>query len=145
MIKLQAIGHLGKDAILNNANGKSVINFSVAHSEKIKDVHGNVKDKTIWVDCAYWTEKTAILPYLVKGIQVYVEGNPDVRAYTTNSGVSGANLVLRITNIQLLGGNQNNQQQQNQQQNTQQSSQQNFENNLGNKANEFEPLDDLPF
>ena len=104
MIKLNVIGHLGKDAIVNNVNGKSVINFSVAHTEKLKDAQGNVKDKTIWVDCAYWTDRVAIAPYLKKGTQVYAEGNPDIRTYTTADGRNGATLSLRVLNIQLLGG-----------------------------------------
>ena len=37
MIKLQVIGNLGKDAVVNNVNGKSVINFNVAHTERFKD------------------------------------------------------------------------------------------------------------
>ena len=40
MIKMQVIGHLGQDATVNNVNGKSVINFSVAHSEKYKNKDG---------------------------------------------------------------------------------------------------------
>jgi hypothetical protein len=66
MIKLLVIGNLGKDAIVNNVNGKNVINFSVAHTEKYKDAQGNPKDRTVWVECAYWTDKTAIAPYLKK-------------------------------------------------------------------------------
>ncbi len=103
MIKLTAIGHLGKDALVNNVNGKNVINFAVAHTEKYKDAQGNQKDKTIWVDCAYWTDRTAIAPYLKKGTQVYVEGQPDVRTYTTKEGVNGATLALRVLSVQLLG------------------------------------------
>lgn len=103
MIKLLVIGNLGKDAIVNNVNGKNVINFSVAHTEKYKDAQGNQKDRTVWVECAYWTDRTAIAPYLKKGTQVYVEGNPDVRSYTTQDGKPGASLSLRILNVQLLG------------------------------------------
>ena len=68
MIKLQLIGNIGKDAIVNNVNGKNVINFNVAHTERFKDAQGNQKDKTVWVDCAYWTDKTAVAPYLKKEI-----------------------------------------------------------------------------
>jgi single-strand DNA-binding protein len=107
MIKLTAIGNLGKDAVLNNVNGKNVINFTVAHTEKFKDAQGNQKDKTIWVDCAYWTERVAIHPYLKKGTQVYVEGQPDVRSYTTKEGVNGATLSLRVASVQLLGSRPN--------------------------------------
>lgn len=103
MIKLQVIGNLGKDAIVNNVNGKNVINFTVAHTEKFKDAQGNPKDRTTWVDCAYWTDRTAIAPYLKKGTSVYVEGTPDVRTYTTQDGRQGASLTLRIVSVQLLG------------------------------------------
>jgi single-strand DNA-binding protein len=107
MIKLTAIGNLGKDAMLNNVNGKNVINFTVAHTERYKDAQGNQKDKTIWVDCAYWTERTGIAPYLKKGTQVYVEGQPDVRTYTTKEGTNGATLSLRVSSVQLLGSRTN--------------------------------------
>ena len=104
MIQLQVIGNLGKDAVLNNVNGKSVINFTVAHTERFKDAQGVQKDRTTWVDCAYWTDRTGIAPYLKKGTSVYVEGTPDVRTYTTADGRNGATLSLRTLNIQLLGG-----------------------------------------
>ena len=104
MIKLQVIGNLGKDCIVNTVNGKTVINFSVAHTEKFRDAQGNQKDKTIWVECAYWTDRTGISPYLVKGKTVYVEGTPEVRTYTTGDGRSGASLTLRVLNVQLIGG-----------------------------------------
>lgn len=66
MVRMQAIGNLGKDAVTNTVNGKTVINFTVAHTEKgrDRDAQGNPKDKTIWVDCAYWTERTAVAQYL---------------------------------------------------------------------------------
>ncbi|MFN5334155.1 MAG: single-stranded DNA-binding protein [Bacteroidota bacterium] len=103
MIKLQVIGNLGKDCIVNNVNGKNVMNFTVAHTEKYKDSTGAQKEKTIWVDCAYWNDRTAISPYLKKGTQVYVEGTPEVRTYTTQDGKSGASMSLRVQSIQLLG------------------------------------------
>lgn len=103
MIKLQAIGNLGKDCVTNTVNGKNVINFNVAHTEKFKDAQGNQKDKTIWVECAYWTDRTGIAPYLRKGTQVYVEGTPDIRTYSKNDGTTGVSLTLRVLNIQLLG------------------------------------------
>lgn len=103
MIKLQVIGNLGKDCVTNAVNGKNVINFNVAHTEKFKDAQGNQKDKTIWVDCAYWTERTGIAPYLRKGTQVYVEGTPEVRTYPKNDGTTGASLTLRVLSVQLLG------------------------------------------
>ncbi len=103
MIKLQVIGNLGKDCVTNTVNGKNVMNFTVAHTEKFKDSSGAQREKTTWVDCAYWSDKTGIAPYLKKGTQVFVEGAPDVRTYTTQDGKSGASLSLRVQSVQLLG------------------------------------------
>jgi single-strand DNA-binding protein len=103
MIKLQVIGNLGKDAMVNTVNGRNVINFTVAHTERYKDAQGAQKDRVVWVDCAYWTDRTAVAPYLKKGTQVFVEGNPDVRSYTTQDGRNGATLTLRVASVQLLG------------------------------------------
>jgi single-strand DNA-binding protein len=85
-------------------SGKNVINFTVAHTEKFRDSQGNNQEKTTWVDCAYWTDKTAISPYLTKGKQVFVEGTPEVKSFQRNDGTPGASLSLRVREVQLLGG-----------------------------------------
>ena len=103
MIKMQVIGNLGKDCTVNTVNGKNVINFTVAHTEKYRDSQGNNQEKTTWVDCAYWTDRTAVAPYLQKGTQVFVEGTPEVRSFTRNDGTAGASLSLRVREVQLLG------------------------------------------
>ncbi len=105
MIKLQVIGNLGADCIQKEINGKTVINFNVAHSERFKDAQGNLKERTIWVNCAYWTDRTAIAQYLTKGKTVYAEGTPEADAYTNKEGQAAATLRMRVQSIQLLGGN----------------------------------------
>ncbi len=45
MIKLQVIGNLGKDCLTNVVNGKNVINFNVAHTERFRDQQNNLKKK----------------------------------------------------------------------------------------------------
>jgi len=107
MIKLQIIGNLGKDCIVKEVNGKNVINFSVAHTERYKDSQGNQKDRTTWVECAYWTDKINVAQYLTKGRTVYAEGSPEADAYTNKEGQASATLRMRIQNVQLLGGNSN--------------------------------------
>ena len=104
MIKLQIIGNLGKDCVVNTVNGKNVINFTLAHTEKYKDSQGVNQEKTTWVDCAYWTDRTALAPYLTKGKQVFAEGTPEVRSFTRQDGTGGASLSLRVRDVQLLGG-----------------------------------------
>lgn len=109
MIKLQVIGNLGKDCVVNTVNGKNVINFTVAHTEKFRDSQGNNQERTTWVDCAYWTDRTGIAPYLLKGQQVYVEGTPEVRTFTRNDNTPGASLSLRVREVQLVGGRRDSQ------------------------------------
>jgi len=103
MIKMHVIGNLGKDCQVNLVNEKNVMNFSVAHSEKYRDAAGETKERTLWVDCAYWTDRTAVAPYLKKGTQVFVEGIPDVKTYNKNDGTTGVSLTLRVLGVQLLG------------------------------------------
>lgn len=105
MIKLQIIGNLGKDCIVNNVNGNNVINFSVAHTEKFKNKDGNVEERTTWVECAYWTERTTVAEYLKKGKMVYAEGSPSSDAYLNKEGNAAGTLRMRVQNLQLLGGN----------------------------------------
>lgn len=103
MIRLQVIGNLGKDCVTNTVNGKTVMNFSVAHTEKFKDAQGVQKERTTWVDCAYWSDRTGVAPYLKKGQQVYAEGTPELKTYTKSDSTVGTSLSLRVMNIQLLG------------------------------------------
>lgn len=103
MIKLQVIGHLGKDATVNTVGGNSVINFSVCHSEKFKDRDGNMQTKSTWVECAKWGDKIAVAQWLKKGGQVFVEGVPEVKTFDKKDGTTGTSLTLRVFDLQLLG------------------------------------------
>lgn len=148
MIKMQVIGRLGKDCVVNTVNGKSVINFTVAHSEKYKDSQGTLQEKTIWVDCAYWTDRTAVAPYLQKGTQVYVEGQPEARSFQRNDGTPGASLSLRVREVQLLGSkNENSSGGGSYQQNNAYSAPQasSSGSSIPSPGEITEPVDDLPF
>jgi single-strand DNA-binding protein len=141
MIKLQIVGNLGKDCIVKEINGKNVINFSVAHTEKFKDAQGNPKERTTWVECAYWTDRTAVAPYLKKGQLVYAEGSPEAEGYTNKDNQVAATLRMRVQNVQLLGSKSSDGVQTNQPAMADASS--NFGSNKPMDASE--PADDLPF
>ena len=140
MLKMTAIGHLGRQATLNNVNGKQVINMNLAHSEKYKDAQGNIVNKSVWINVSWWQESSKILQYLQKGSQIFVEGIPSVDTYKNKDGQTVAQLRLRATMVQLLGGNkQENNNQQAAPQNDLTPSQQEF------LAGGGEAVDDLPF
>lgn len=104
MIKLQIIGYVGQDATKEVVNNKSVINFSVAHSEEYDDAQGVKVKKTTWVRCSLWSksESAGVAPYIKKGTQVYAEGVPSAGAYTNKAGEVEASLNLKVFRLELL-------------------------------------------
>ena len=142
MIKLQIIGHLGGDCTTNEVNGRTVINFTVAHSERYRDSQGNQVEKTTWVKCAYWTDKTGIAQYLKKGQLVYAEGNPEAEGYLNKENQNAASLKMNVFRIQLLGSKNDNSGSSEQNNNYQPAA-----NKTTNQpvAETEEPADDLPF
>lgn len=103
MLKTQVLGHLGNDCQISNVNGVTVINFNCCHTEKYKNKEGVVVNKSVWVNCSYFTEKTAIAQYLKKGTQIYAEGTPSVDIYKNKDNQSIPQLRLRVNMVQLLG------------------------------------------
>ncbi len=142
MIKLQIIGHLGTDSTTNEVNGRTVINFPVAHSEKYKDSQGNQVEKTIWVKCAYWTDRTAIAQYLKKGQLVYAEGSPEAEGYLNKDNQNAASLKMKVFQVQLLGSR-------NDKPDSGSPSNSNYQSSAGSpkvsQPAEMEEPDDLPF
>lgn len=106
MIKMQLLGNLGKDAELKHFGDDkmSVVNFSVAHTEKRKNAQGVKESITIWANCAWWLKKEIadkVAPYLKKGKKVYVEGEPGARAYIPTGGNDPkADLTLRVFSLE---------------------------------------------
>lgn len=79
------IGRLAKDpAVAQTTTGKTVANFTVACSEKVKG-----EDKVEYINCVAW-EKLAenIQAYTVKGSQVFVEGKFTTRKYEDDKGIT---------------------------------------------------------
>ena len=131
ILKMEMIGNLGKDAVVrHNDGGRTSINFSVAHTERWNNAHGQPVERTTWVGCTIWKgqgESARVAEYLKSGQMVYVEGVPSSRAYTSkDGGEMRSALQLTVKNLKLLGSNNkpNGQQQPQQQQPQQQPPQQ---------------------
>lgn len=111
MLNMTAIGNLGKDAEIKEVNGKKVINFSIAHTEKWKDKNGTVNTRTIWVECALW-EKAGLAPYLKQGVKVWVSGAPSAIGYMNKENKPQSSMRLNVFQLELCGskkeGDENN-------------------------------------
>lgn len=104
MRKMQIIGNVTKDAEVRDANGKKVINFSIAVNEKYKDRSGVKQEKTFFYNCVDWRERTTIAEYITKGTKVYVDGTPEIEKYQNKEGETVTNIKITVRDIELLGG-----------------------------------------
>lgn len=98
-------GHLGADAKVEEVNGRAVIKFSVAHSERYVDKStGEQKERTFWVRCSQWKDlgDTKLAPYLLKGTHVLVEGRPTASGYLDQEKKPAASLDLAVERIEFL-------------------------------------------
>lgn len=91
MINMTMLGNIGGDAVLKHFDGKerSVVNFSIAHTENRTNASGTKESHTVWVDASWWLKKEIaikVAPYLLKGKKVYITGQPGARAYIPNAG-----------------------------------------------------------
>ena len=104
MFRTDVIGLLGKDAVVNEVNGKKVINFSLAHTEKYKDQLGQDQSRTTWLHCNWWTEKTNISALLKKGQKVFVSGKPEAKVYVPQvpQDELQAQIHLRVNSVYLV-------------------------------------------
>lgn len=77
---LMIAGNVGKDSELRQANGKDVLNFSVA-VDNGKDASGEKRAPT-WFDCAIWGDRASKLePHIKKGTKMTITGRPTARAH----------------------------------------------------------------
>jgi len=110
-LTMQIIGNVGNDAVVKQVGDKSIIEFSVAHTEKWTDKQGVKNQKTTWVKCSYWTDRVNIAAYIKKGGMIEVSGLPHITTYTTQNNEFKANLELKVTSITLISSStQNNEQ-----------------------------------
>lgn len=104
MLKVTVIGHIGANAEVKSANGNEFTVFRVAHTSKWKSEDGVSHEETIWVDVTM-QGKPAVLPYLVRGQMVYVEGTANLRVYSSpKDKCMKAGITVNARAVELLGG-----------------------------------------
>jgi single-strand DNA-binding protein len=81
--KFIGIGNLGKDPEMRfMPDGKAVVNFSIAISEKYKDKNGEQKEVTEWVNVVFFGKLAEVCgEWLKKGSSIYIEGKLKTEKY----------------------------------------------------------------
>lgn len=117
LCQVSIIGNVGRDPETKyTQNGDMYVTFSVATTRKWSNGYGQLQEKTTWFKCTAWGKLAETMDGLAqrggfkKGVQVYVDGQLDDRAYTDQSGLSRVSLDVRVDKWQILGTRQDNMQ-----------------------------------
>lgn len=108
--KVILIGHLGQDPEARTLdNGNTVVNFSLATSEKWKDKQGEQQQHTEWHKITIWGKLAEVAArYLKKGHAVYIEGKLKTRSYEQD-GIKKYSTEILANNMTMLGSQGNSQ------------------------------------
>ncbi len=104
--KCLQIGNLGRDAELRyTPGGTAVATLNLATTDKWKDKDGQAQERTEWHRVVLWGKIAESLnEYLVKGKQVYIEGQIQTRQWDDKDGNKRYTTEIRAHQVRLLGG-----------------------------------------
>lgn len=102
--KIQIIGYLGCNPELRyTPDSTPVVNFSVATTERRKDMTGEPREITIWFRVTMWGRQAELAnDFLSKGSFVFVEGRFALNEYTNKQGEKRVNAEVRASDFQIL-------------------------------------------
>lgn len=109
--KVILLGHVGQNPDIKVFDGGTKkASFSLATSEKYKDRNGESHENTVWHNIVCWRSAADIAERFVqKGTQLYIEGKITTRSWEDQSGQKRYTTEIEVSNLQLLGGRQDNQ------------------------------------
>lgn len=108
----QLIGNLGKDAeVINLTNGKAMVAFSLATTDKWTNEAGQKVEDTQWHNCLVFRKDAEscnkLAQYLKKGTQLIVEGKLTYKKTTQDvngTPVTHTNANVIINEVRFVGG-----------------------------------------
>lgn len=102
--KVILLGRLGCDPESRTAGTTTVVNFTIATSEKYRDKQDQWQERTEWHRIVAWGKLADICAqYLHKGSQVYVEGKLQTRSWLKDD-VKQYTTEIVIGEMQMLDG-----------------------------------------
>lgn len=103
-MEVQFFGNVGKDAeVKTTQENREQVVFTVAENLK-----RNGQEMTNWLSCYYGN--TRVAQYLKKGTKVFVRGELSVNIYQTNEGETRVGYTVFVNKLEMLGGQQTQQQ-----------------------------------
>ncbi|MCL2184076.1 MAG: single-stranded DNA-binding protein [Chitinispirillia bacterium] len=104
--KVILIGNLGRDPELRyTPQGRPVVNFSMATTERWTSKEGEKQEKTEWHNIVLWGRQAEIAnQYLKKGSSCYIEGRISTRSWEDKDKVKRYRTEIEGQILQFLGG-----------------------------------------
>lgn len=99
--KVILIGNVGRDPeIRQSADGRKIVNLSVATSETWKDKNGERQERTEWNRVVIFNQGLAEIAerYVKKGAKIYIEGSLQTRKWTDNNGIEKSTTEVVLGN-----------------------------------------------
>jgi single-strand DNA-binding protein len=102
--RVQLIGNLGLDPEVKAMHsGRKMARIRMATNESYTNAHGETITNTQWHNIVAWGRAAEIADkYLVKGLEVAVEGKLVNRSYTTEQGETRFCTEIQANNILIL-------------------------------------------
>lgn len=95
-------GRLTGNAEVATVKGdKKVTNFTVALNQRYKTKAGEKRERSAFIDCAYWVNP-GLADYLLKGAIVEISGWVEAQPWTNRKGENHARLVCNVDTIKLF-------------------------------------------
>lgn len=99
------LGNLGRDAESRfTPGGDARTTFSVATNRRVKEGEGH-REETEWTNCVLWKNE-GVVPYLVKGQAVLVQGSLQTRKWETPEGEKRYMTEIVVRDLVLVGGSE---------------------------------------
>jgi single-strand DNA-binding protein len=101
MNALIVTGRIGTDLeVRSTTGGKKVASFRFA-VDNGKDKQGN--KQTLWLTATLWEPREALLPHLVKGAQLALQGRLEVEEWEDKQGAKRQTNKIVISTLDLIG------------------------------------------
>lgn len=105
MITISMIGNLAADAEVKAGNGKNWLTFRLADTRKWTDANGQKHESTQWASCIMPATQTNLVPYLRKGVKIFVSGSCDIEIYSSPKlRCMVARYNISVQHVELCGG-----------------------------------------
>lgn len=105
MLQIFANGYLGQNATMQGTENDSQIVFSMAHTEKYKNQNGDITEKTVWLNCYYYSKSESLKTLLTKGSLVSILGTFNVSSYIDGNGNAKHIIYVNVSKLDILTAN----------------------------------------